>query len=53
LKIKELPWLKKTPHYQLMDHVLHAYYNKIGEPLKLQTNSPFGPTDAKVELFDV
>jgi hypothetical protein len=26
-------------------HVLHAYYNKIGEPLKLQTNSPFGPTD--------
>jgi hypothetical protein len=32
---KELPWLKKTPHYQLMDkHVLHTYYNKIGEAIK-------------------
>lgn len=35
-------------------HVLYAYYNKIGEAIKNYKQIVlFGPTDAKVELFDV
>jgi hypothetical protein len=33
---------------------LYAYYNKIGEAIKTTNKSYFfGPTDAKIELFDV
>lgn len=35
-------------------YVLYAYYNKIGEAIKNYKQIVlFGPTDAKVELFDV
>lgn len=35
-------------------HILYAYYNKIGEAIKNYKQIVlFGPTDAKVELFDV
>lgn len=35
-------------------HILCAYYNKIGEAIKNYKQIVlFGPTDAKVELFDV
>lgn len=52
---KELPWSKSTTLSINMDkHVLHAYYNKIGEAIKNYKQIVlFGPTDAKVELFDV
>ncbi|MEZ7498576.1 hypothetical protein QO200_07465 [Flavobacterium sp. Arc3] len=35
-------------------HLLYAYYNKIGEAIKNYKQIVlFGPADAKVELFDV
>jgi hypothetical protein len=35
-------------------HILYAYYKKIGEAIKNYKQIVlFGPTDAKVELFDV
>ena len=35
-------------------HILYAYYNRIGEAIKNYKQIVlFGPTDAKVELFDV
>lgn len=38
----------------LDQHILYAYYNKIGEAIKNYTQIVlYGPTNAKVELFDV
>lgn len=46
---------KKSEALINMDqHTLYAYYNKIGEAIKNYKQIVlFGPTDAKIELFDV
>jgi hypothetical protein len=52
---KELNLAKEfhSPHNK-DKHILYAYYNKIGEAIKNYKQIVlFGPTDAKVELFDV